>query len=95
MSLQVWLPLNNNLNNQGLNPVRFNGANVSYTPGKIGYCSSGTVSGTTTTLSSSRGFSYSLWWNISDGNSYSIAIPINNTGKTTDVLSFTKMDYTS
>lgn len=95
MSLQVWLPLNSTLDNQGLNPVRFKGTNISYTPGKIGYCASGTISGAPITLSSSRGFSYSLWWNISDGNSYSIAIPINNTGKTTDVLSFTKMDYTS
>lgn len=95
MSLQVWLPLNNNLDNQGLNPVRFKGSNISYTPGKIGYCASGTISGTPTTLSSDRGFSYSLWWNISEGNSYSISIPINNTGKTTDILNFTKMDYTS
>lgn len=95
MSLQVWLPLNNTLDNQGLNSVRFKGTDVSYTPGKIGYCASGTISGTPTTLTSDRGFSYSLWQNISEGDSYSIKIPINNTGKTTDVLSFTKIDYTS
>lgn len=93
MSLQVWLPLNNHLNNQGLDWVHFNGTNITYTPGKIGYCASGTISGTSTTLNSDSGFSYSLWWNISDGDSYTIAIPINNTGKTDDVLSFAKMNY--
>ena len=81
MSLQVWLPLNNTLDNQGLNSARFKGTGVSYTPGKIGYCASGTISGTPTILTSNRGFSYSLWWNISDGNSYSITIPINNSQK--------------
>lgn len=95
MSLQVWLPFNQTLDNQGLDQVRFNSTNITYAPGKIGYCASGTINGTSTTLNSSRGFSYSLWWNISDGNSYSISIPINNTGKTTDTLYFTKMDYTS
>jgi hypothetical protein len=43
MSLQVWLPLNNHINNQGLNAVRFTGSNVSYSQGKLGYCASGTV----------------------------------------------------
>lgn len=40
MSLQVWLPLNGNLNNQGLNDITFtNEGNISVdTSGKIGSC---------------------------------------------------------
>lgn len=95
MSLQVWLPLNENLNNQGLNPIRFNGSSITYTPGKIGYCATGgTITGVCSTLSSSHGFTYSMWWNISTGNSYSITIPIYN-NEESDTLTFTKMDYTS
>lgn len=94
MGLQVWLPLNNSLDNQGLDSTRFSGTSVTYSAGKIGYCASGTISGTSTTLFSTHGFSYSLWWNISDGDSYTITIPITNNG-TEDTLTFTKMDYTS
>lgn len=36
MSLQVWLPLNGNLDNQGLASVTINSNNISYDEGKIG-----------------------------------------------------------
>lgn len=94
MSLQVWLPLNNNLNNQGLNFVKFSGTGVTYSAGKIGYCASGTISGVSTQLSSTAGFSCSWWWKISDQNSYSITIPItSSTNGEGDNLTFGKMDY--
>lgn len=39
MSLQVWLPLNGNLNNNGLSPVSITTTNASFqTDGKIGNC---------------------------------------------------------
>ena len=42
MALQVWLPLNGNLNNQGLSNLSFSNVNTSYTTvndsGKIGKC---------------------------------------------------------
>ena len=94
MSLQVWLPLNNHINNQGLNSVRFIGSNVSYTQGKLGYCASGTIQGTATELNSTDGFCCSFWWNIANGDSYNIRFPINNTG-INDNFSIMKMDYTS
>ena len=38
MSLQVWLPLNGNLYNQGLTDVVLNSGTPTYTSGKIGQC---------------------------------------------------------
>lgn len=38
MALQVWLPLNGNLNNQGLTPITFASGTPTYTTGKIGQC---------------------------------------------------------
>ena len=94
MSLQVWLPLNGHINNQGLNPARFSGSSVTYSEGKLGYCASGTVQGTAASLSSTDGFCCSFWWRISNGDSYNINFPITNTG-IDDVFNMAKMDYTS
>ena len=95
MSLQVWLPLDNHLNNHGLDSVKFYGTNSSFTQGKIGYCiNSGTVSGTSAELSSTSGFAVGLWANIPNGTkSQSIfTIPINNGNKNTNLVAY-KMDY--
>lgn len=94
MSLQVWLPLNNHINNQGLNTIRFKSSNVSYTQGKLGYCASGTIQGTAAELNSTDGFCCSFWWNIANGDSYNIKFPITNTG-IDDIFNMAKMDYTS
>lgn len=38
MGLQVWLPLNGNIDNQGLTPVTLSVGSPTYTSGKIGQC---------------------------------------------------------
>ena len=38
MGLQVWLPLDGNINNQGLTPVTLSVGSPTYTSGKIGQC---------------------------------------------------------
>ena len=69
MSLQVWLPLNGNLNNQGLSEVTLtnSGATVS-TSGKIGSCyllNSAKLSLTPSFITSFYGdFSFSLWLKV-------------------------------
>ena len=69
MSLQVWLPLNGNLNNQGLSDVTVtnSGATVS-TSGKIGSCyllNSAKLSFTPSFITSFYGdFSFSLWLKV-------------------------------
>lgn len=73
MSLQVWLPLNGNLNNQGLSEVTVtnNGATVD-SNGKIGSCYSfdaGKYLTVTRPESLTKEISYSCWVNISSWNS--------------------------
>ena len=73
MSLQVWLPLNGNLNNQGLSEVTVtnNGATVD-SSGKIGSCYSfdtGKYLTVTRPESLTKEISYSCWVKISSWNS--------------------------
>ena len=73
MSLQVWLPLNGNLNNQGLSEVTVtnNGATID-SNGKIGSCYSfdtGKYLTVTKPASITKEISYSCWVNISSWNS--------------------------
>lgn len=95
MSLQVWLPLDYHLKNQGLSSVQFNSGDVVYDYGKIGYCAkSGTITGTANDLSSTSGFTYGLWMKIPSGtvNAEIIRIPINNGTKDTALHAY-KMNY--
>ena len=73
MSLQVWLPLNGNLNNQGLSEVTVinNGATVD-SSGKIGSCYSfntGKYLTVTRPVAITKEISYSCWVKISSWNS--------------------------
>ena len=73
MSLQVWLPLNGNLNNQGLSEVTVtnNGATVD-SNGKIGSCYSfdaGKYLAVTKPTAITKEISYSCWVNISSWSS--------------------------
>ena len=73
MSLQVWLPLNGNLNNQGLSEVTVtnSGATVA-SNGKIGSCYSfdtGKYITVTKPVALTKEISYSCWVNISSWNS--------------------------
>lgn len=75
MSLQVWLPLNGNLNNQGLSEVTVtnNGATVDNN-GKIGSCYSfdtGKYLTVTKPVALTKEISYSCWVNLSSWNSTS------------------------
>ena len=73
MSLQVWLPLNGNLNNQGLSEVTVtnSGATVD-SNGKIGSCYSfntGKYLAVTRPVAITKEISYSCWVKISSWNS--------------------------
>lgn len=73
MSLQVWLPLNGNLNNQGLSDVTVtnSGATID-SNGKIGSCYSfdtGKYLTVTKPAAITKEISYSCWVNISSWNS--------------------------
>lgn len=75
MSLQVWLPLNGNLNNQGLSSAKFSHSNPSYTTGKVtakALSINSTASSTTTVteLSGLGAFSVSLWYNPISSKTY-------------------------
>ena len=69
MSLQVWLPLNGNLNNQGLSDITItnNGATID-AAGKIGSCyyfdGSGYMDTTYSTAIGTSDFSISMWVKI-------------------------------
>lgn len=83
MALQVWLPLNGNMNNQGLNPISMVGSPNSWGSGKIGKCATFSptsatpttkIYNTTTSLNYvNEDFSWSVWINPSStiyGTSY-------------------------
>ena len=95
MSLQIWLPLDNHLNNHGLSSAKFFSTNVTYSQGKIGQCASGTISGGMSDVSSNTGFTIGLWWNIKNGDSYSIQVPISTGVKSNSILYLNKMDYSN
>lgn len=70
MSLQVWLPLNGNINNQGVLDVSTSGAPASWSNGKIGKCATftGNIANRITTpdmqaLRHTNNFSYCVWLN--------------------------------
>ena len=69
MSLQIWLPLNNNINNQGLNGIAMAGSPASWGTGKIGKCAtfsgstSNVIYNNTNVLNYTDNFSYCLWIN--------------------------------
>ena len=66
MSLQVWLPLNGNTSNQGLNGLSMIGSPNSWGDGKIGKCATfngNLIYNNTTELNYTDNFSYCLWIN--------------------------------
>lgn len=69
MSLQIWLPLNDNINNQGLNGIAMAGSPASWGTGKIGKCAtfsgstSNVIYNNTNALNYTDNFSYCLWIN--------------------------------
>lgn len=95
MSLQVWLPLNGNLKNNGINPnIKFTGSST-FDLGKYGKCkTTGTITATNdiTTL---EGFAFSFWWKINEGDTYSISLPVNTgvSGGENKALTFNKINY--
>lgn len=69
MSLQVWLPLNGNLNNQGLDPLNsLSASSVTFADGKIGKCLNNngikTTTGTFTSLSGCKEYTLAVWLKI-------------------------------
>ena len=80
MSLQVWLPLNGNINNQGVLDVSTSGAPASWSNGKIGKCATftGNIANRITTpdmqaLRHTNNFSYCVWLNQNYSSSASQA----------------------
>ena len=66
MSLQVWLPLNGDTSNQGLNGLSMTGSPNSWGDGKIGKCATfngNLIYNNTTELNYTDNFSYCLWIN--------------------------------
>lgn len=83
MALQVWLPLNGNLNNQGLSNVTFSGTPAWKTAGKIGSCLNlaSKLTCNCTTLSGLTEFSIAFWTKVNDDTSLST--------NWVDIISFT------
>ena len=73
MSLQVWLPLNGDLKNQGLSDVVLNNSGITYTDGKIGQAanfSSSCIGITNTPITGSiDNFSFCFWLKTSSPSS--------------------------
>lgn len=75
MALQIWLPLNGNLNSQGLTNVTLSSGTPTYTAGKIGQClSTGSLtfnvpSSLITSLGSTNVYSMCCWCKILDTTS--------------------------
>ena len=70
MSLAVWLPLNGDLHNQGLNNINITNTNATLNDnGKIGKCynfngSNNYIKGNTFLNNNSTAFSFSCWVNF-------------------------------
>ena len=75
MSLQVWLPLNNHLNNQGCNNITCSApSGITYSDGKIGKCLSAssnvsvtaTISNLANMLANGTSYSFTCWVKITN-----------------------------
>lgn len=87
MSLKIWLPLNGNIENQGLADVTItnNGATVDNN-GKIGKCysfngSSNYVQLTNSIIEDKKPFTFSVWYKTTSGNSYYPIISVGTSSK--------------
>lgn len=92
MSLQLWLPFNNSLKNNGLEEATIIGNNSYGVGGPFSTYSTGAVNITHNITATN--FTISFWYNISTGESHSITIPLNN-GNKDGTLHFSKMDYSN
>lgn len=82
MALQVWLPLNGNLNNQGLSSdiVTNHGATINVN-GKIGSCYQNTASNYCTipvSIDSTKPFSFCFWYRIDTWVNWGTALTLND-----------------
>ena len=90
MSLQIWLPLNGDLHNQGLSNFNIVTNNVTFiNTGKIGQCASFNGSNSYIYINNvtlGNNWSYGCWVNTpaSDSRGWEIAIILNNTGSDAD-----------
>ena len=83
MALQIWLPLNGNLNNQGLNTYTISNTGVIDSLGKIGSCYSYSkqytlISGNI--ISNLSKFSISCWVYLTNASTYNIFTSENSSG---------------
>lgn len=90
MSLQMWLPLNGDLHNQGLSNFNIVTNNVTFVnTGKIGQCASFNGSNSyiyINNINLGNNWSYGCWINTpaSDSRGWEIVIILNNTGSDAD-----------
>lgn len=83
MALQIWLPLNGNLNNQGLNTYTISNTGVIDSLGKIGSCYSYSKQYTLISgdiISNLSKFSISCWVYLTNASTYNIFISENSSG---------------
>ena len=74
MSLQVWMPLKGNINNQGLSEVALSGTPKYYTKGKLSsQCldMSAAITGTANGLTGATEWSAAFWYKIDNNDSLS------------------------
>lgn len=89
MSLQVWLPLNGNINNQGCSSINFVQSGITYSAGKIGQAA--TFNGSNSNIANSNFsigniWSFSVWAkDISSTTIWQGVIILNNTGGDADI----------
>lgn len=83
MALQIWLPLNGNLNNQGLNTYTISNTGVIDSLGKIGSCYSYSKQYTLISgdiISNLSKFSISCWVYLTNASTYNIFTSENSSG---------------